>query len=154
MDSLKPPEAIDFQSANLAEVWRKWDQKFRTYYTACELDKKAKGTQIAILLHTAGCEAQEIHKSFVFGSEEDAEKYDTVLAKFKEYCEPRKNIVFERYQFWTRNQMEGETVNQWLKELRARAERCEFGQENVQSMIRDKIVFGVRKSQRKASERA
>ena len=66
-----------------------------------------------------------------------------MLVKFTEYCRPRKNSVFERYRFWRRDQKEGETIDQWLLELRAQAAMCEFaGQEDL--MIRDKLVFGVR----------
>ena len=36
--------------------------------------------------------------------DEQRNDIETVLLKFRTYCEPRKNIVFECYQFWDRNQ--------------------------------------------------
>ena len=59
------------------------------YYTAAELVKKEAKTRVAILLHCAGPEAQDIHSNFVF-SEADGDRasdYNSVLKKFKEYCE-------------------------------------------------------------------
>ena len=50
--------------------------------------------------------------------------------------------MFERYQFWGRNQSEGEPVDQWLTDLRTKAVKCDF-QTHESDMIRDKIVFGV-----------
>ena len=52
----------------------------------------------------------------------------------------RKNKVYERHRFWSRNQGNGELIDQWIKDLRMKAKLCEFGdQEDL--MIRDKIVF-------------
>ena len=40
----KPPPSMRFDfAANLAETWRKWEQQFRIYFTAAELDKKKQG---------------------------------------------------------------------------------------------------------------
>ena len=55
---------------------------------------------------------------------------------------PRKNTVFERYRFWEYKQQEGETIDQFITELKTRAKSCEFGDRH-DSMIRDRIVFGV-----------
>ena len=105
---------------------------------------------MAILLHNAGPEAQEVFNQFVFrpaGPEnnppaEDNDDWQTVVDKFRHYCKPRKNTVYERHCFWSRNQGNGELIDQWIKDLRIKAKLCEFGdQEDL--MIRDKIVFSV-----------
>ena len=49
----KPPGCIAFDSSNLGETWRRLEQQFRTFFTACELNNKPKEVQVAILLHTA-----------------------------------------------------------------------------------------------------
>ena len=62
--------------------------------------------------------------------------------KFQTYWEPRKNIVFECYQFWDRNQNKSEPINPWVKDHHSKAAKCGFG--TLESdMIRDKEVFGV-----------
>ena len=150
MEFFKPPGPIAFDISNLDEAWRSWEQQFRTFFTACELTNKPKEVQVAILLHTAGPEAQEVFNQFVFrpaGPEnnppaEDNDDWQTVLDKFRHYCKPRKNTVYERRCFWSRNQGNGELIDQWIKDLRIKAKLCEFGdQEDL--MIRDKIVFSV-----------
>ena len=150
MEFFKPPGCIAFGSSNLDETWRSWEQQFRTFFTACELNNKPKEVQVAILLHTAGPEAQEVFNQFVFqtaGPEnnppgENNDEWETVLEKFRHYCKPRKNTVYERHCFWSRNQGNGELIDQWIKDLRMKAKLCEFGdQEDL--MIRDKIVFSV-----------
>ena len=66
MEIFKPPPNVSFTSGNLAEQWRKWEQQFRVYYTPAEIVKKEAKSRVAILLHCAGSEAQDIHSNFVF----------------------------------------------------------------------------------------
>ena len=53
-----------------------------------------------------------------------------------------KHTVYERYRFWKRDQVDDESIDQWLINLRNQVATCEFdAQEDL--MFRDKIVFGV-----------
>ena len=115
MDMLKPPGHMDFSASNLDEAWRRWEQQFKTYFLACEIGKKDPDVQVAILLHAAGAEAQEIHSQFKFETGEDPKSWELVLKKFSSYCKPRKNTVFERYRFWCRDQSQGSRLTCGLK---------------------------------------
>ena len=139
VDVLKPPMQISFITSNVAENWRRFERQFRVYYAACELQLK---WQVGILLHTAGSEARDVLDTFDYDVDEDKDDYELVLTTFRTYCEPRKNIVFERYRFWGRNQSEGEPFDQWVTDLRTKAAKCDF-QTHESDMIRDKILFGV-----------
>ena len=142
MEFIKPPEAFIFDGPNVSQRWTRWAKQFETYYTAAELGSKGKNVQIAILLNAAGAEAQEVHEQFTFAETEDKEDYKLVLKKFDLYCRPRKNVVYDRHRFWSRNQCEEEPVDKWVKELRVIAKDCDFDTQE-DNMIRDKIVFGV-----------
>ena len=74
--------------------------------------------QVGILLHTVGAEAQDVHETVDNDVDEDKDDYELVVTKFRTYCQPRKNIAFERYQFCGRNQSEGDPVDQWETDLR------------------------------------
>ena len=115
-----------------------------TYFDAAEVAKKEKVTQVAILLHSAGPEAQDVFQTFVF-DEKEGNKKDVVadvLKKYREHCEPRKNEVYERYKFWQRDQKESETVDQWATDLRILMGSCEYDC-CKDKVLRDKLVFGV-----------
>ena len=88
-----------------------------------EQDEKV---QCAILLHTIGEEALEIDNTFRLATGEDRNKIADLKKKFEDYFNPRKNTVFERYKFWECKQQEGESINQFITELKARAKSCEF----------------------------
>ena len=91
MESMfKPPDAFNFNGTDVAQRWAKWRKSFETYFTAAEVEKKPANVQIAILLHTAGAEAQEIHSQFTFSEDENKDDFKTVLDKFNSYCNPQK----------------------------------------------------------------
>ena len=62
---------------------------------------------------------------------------------FKAYCNPRKNLIFERHKFNTRNQDENETIDQYVTALRTLAATCEF-ESLHDGLIRDRIVCGIK----------
>lgn len=141
---LKPPNALNLHG-NVAENWKKWQQQFGIFLKASGADKKDDGIKIAILLNTAGEEAIELFNTFEFETKDgksDSEVYDCVVAKFTEYANPRKNTLFERYKFWQRHQKEGETIDQFVVELKTMAKNCEYSVLTDQ-MIRDRVIFGI-----------
>jgi len=145
MEHFKCPDNFGFDGPNVAQRWKRWQKQFEYYFDACELTKKSAETQVAILLHTAGAEAQEIHEQFTFATDGDKKDYKKILKKFEDYCHPRKNTVYERYCFWSRDQIEDEPIDKWVKDLRTMTKNCEF-ENQEDNLIRDKIVFGVRDS--------
>ena len=141
MEYIKPPESFAFEEPNAPQRWARWQKQFQTYFTAAELSGKSKEVQVARLLNAAGAEAQEIHELFTFATDDEKKEYTIVLQKFEEYCRPKKNVIYERFKFWSRSQKEGESFDPWLKDLRLMAKDCEFAEE--ENMIRDKVVYGV-----------
>ena len=65
-----------------------------------------------------------------------------IVEKFEAYCNPRKNVMWERHVFNTRDQLPGKTIDQYITDLRSKARSCEFGT-LTDSLIRDRIVCGI-----------
>ena len=110
--------------------------------TASEKFKVTEKIQCATLLHLIGDEALEIYNTFTFSEDEDRDKLTVLKKKFEDYVNLRKNTVFERLKFWECKQQEGETIDQFVTELKTRSSSCECG-DQTDSMMRDRIVFGV-----------
>ncbi|XP_064472561.1 uncharacterized protein LOC135387106 isoform X2 [Ornithodoros turicata] len=106
MDGLRPPDALVL-SGNVAENWRKFQQRLEFYLEATEVEGKARSDKkkIATLLHVAGPEAVEVFNTFTLTSGE-RESYTTVLQRFEDYCTTKCNETYERYVF--RCRMQGE----------------------------------------------
>ena len=68
--------------------------------------------------------------------------YDTVN-KFNTFFKVRRNIIFERARFNRRNQLDGETAEQYIMEVYRLAKSCDYG-DLKDKMIRDRLVMGIR----------
>ena len=71
--------------------------------------------------------------------------YDSVLGKFDSFFKVRKNVIFEQARFKRRNQLDGESAEQYIMELYTLAENCDFN-EMKDEMIRDRLVVGIKDS--------
>ena len=107
--------------------------------------KKPEGVQVATLLTVIGEEAREVYATFNDWEDDgDEKKIKPVLKKFGEYCEPRKNVPFERFKFNRRVQEPGETYDQYRTALRKLADSCNFEEITKEEILRDQFVFGIR----------
>ena len=140
-EHFKPPESLSLDG-NLAENWRRWKQRFELYLEASGASEKSEKSQAATLLHVAGAEAIEVYNTFQWDHDGDEMKVKPIMAKFEAYCNPRKNVTWERHVFNTRNQLPGESIDHLVTDLRTKARTCEFG-ELTDSLIRDRIIEGV-----------
>ncbi|RXN08425.1 retrotransposon-like family member retr-1 [Labeo rohita] len=139
MDQLKPPNSLDFEG-NLAEIWRTWIQKFDLYLIATGIAEKSDKVKCATFLHVAGDDAIKVFNTMDF--DDDVDDFEVLKEKFREYCEPRKNITYLRHMFFTRAQGPNETIDAYVTDLKNKAKDCEFGRLN-DDLIKDRIVCGV-----------
>ena len=72
-------------------------------------------------------------------------KVDSILDKFTAYCNPRKNITFLRYQFFSYSQSEGQQFDHFVTSLKKRAADCEFV-DLRDSLNKDRLVCGTNDS--------
>ena len=139
-ESISQPNALNL-TGNIAENWRYFKQEFELYLVAAGLDGKPDKQKVALLLHVAKKPAIDVYNTFTFaGAEENT--YASVLHKFDAYCNPKTNETYERYIFYIRNQQQGESVEQFVTDLKLKAKTCAFG-DMTDSMIRDRIVLGI-----------
>ena len=149
METIQPPKQLDFESENLSNQWKKWESHLKVYLTATEKDGKGDTIKTSILLACIGDKGREIYETFQFGAKENDDDpepsmvFASVVKKFKEYCNPRKNVTILRYKFFTCKQLENQTFDDFVTKLKLLAQDCEFG--NLRdSLIKDVILIGVK----------
>ena len=74
------------------------------------------------------------------------DKIKVLFDKYEAYCNPKQNVTVIRYKFNTRSRNHGETIDQYVTELKRLAKDCAYG-ELSDEMIRDRIVCGTNNSQ-------
>ena len=145
--TLPPPPVLEIHDQQAAEKWKKFKLAWTNYSLATGLSDKAEPVQVATLLTVIGEEAREVFSTFSgWAHDGDEEKIAPVIAKFEQYCQPRRNIPFERYRFNRRSQESGETYDQYRTSLRKIAENCDFRSISPDEILRDRLVFGIRDS--------
>ena len=143
--ALPPPPALEIHNPNAAEKWKRFLLAWENYSLATELTKKTEEVQVATLLTVIGEEAREVYATFNdWENDGDEKKIKPVLKKFGEYCEPCKNVPFERFKFNRRVQEPGETYDQYRTALRKLADSCNFEEITPEEILRDRLIFGIR----------
>ena len=124
MDKLEALQSFSFEG-NISQGWKLWLKHFEFYLTATEKDRNL--------------ESIEIYEIFNFDNLGDEMRLASVLEKFSEYYNPRKNITILCHKFFTYQQHEGQHFHDFVTELKKLRSECEF--ETIHdSLIKDMIV--------------
>ena len=144
MEGFVKPSQISFEG-NVAENWRRFKQKYQIFVVASGYEKKSNKEKWCMLLNSMllGEQAIEVYNTFTNGEEEERDDPAVLMEKFEAYCNPKRNITYERHLFNTHMQSANETIDAYVTELRLQAKNCEFGA-LCNELIRDRIVVGIR----------
>lgn len=140
MESLKPV-AMNFESGNISENYKRWSQHMRLILSG-PLADKSELQQCSYFLLYIGQAGRDIFNTWSLPDEEE-NKIEVLFTKFGQYCQPKKNVTMARFKFNSRSQHADESVDQFTTELRLIANDCEF-EELKDSLIRDRIICGTR----------
>ena len=112
------------------------------YLTATEKDGKNGKVKTSDLLTCIGQKGRKIYETFNFDNPGVAMRLASVLEKFSEYFNPRKNITIFRHKFFTYRQHEGHTFHEFVIALTKLSSECEL-ETLHDSLIKDVIVCGM-----------
>ena len=124
--------------------WRRWKRDME-YYLAATCTDKTEAQKVAIFMCMIGKDGQEVKDTFEFDTRENGREVITtaiLFNKFEAHCKPKKNLVVERHRFLTREQLPGESVDQYVTELRTLAASCEWD-DLKDDLICGRIVSGI-----------
>lgn len=79
-----------------------------------------------MLKYLIGTRGREVYETLSFTDDEEKRTLKSILEKFDAYCNPLKNESVERYKFNSRNQQSGETIYNYVTELKLLAAHCGF----------------------------
>ncbi len=117
---LTPPEPFNFK---VPDDWPRWKRRFEQFRVASGLSAEGALKQVNTLLYCLGEEADAVLTS-THATEDDRKSYETVMEKFNNFFDVRKNVIFERARFNRRNQWDGESLEQYITELYTLADNC------------------------------
>ena len=132
----------DFDSKK--EEWSQYEQRLEHFFLANEIEDAAK--QRSILITVIGPGTLKVLRSLVHPAKPGEKTYAELLAALRAHFAPPPSMIVQRFKFHTRVRRPGETVAQYVSELRAIAEFCKFGdgrQAALEEMLRDRLVCGI-----------
>ena len=128
-----PSFDIETDKSSAGPRWEKWVERLENLFIGLDIDDE--DTKRALLLHFAGERVYDIY---------DAEKkqtlatYDATKKVLKDYFDPKKNIQMEIYKFRCYKQLDGQSLDEFVTELRKLSKNCKFA--NIDSEILTQVI--------------
>ena len=91
-----------------------------------------------------GEKGRNIYSTWSDFSADDKKELSKYYGRFENYVKPCSNEVYNRYKFQTRSQNDPESFDQFVTELKLLVKDCRYHPEEVNKVVRDRIVIGVR----------
>ena len=115
---IQPPTGLNLSSKNKSENGKLYKQQWQNCQIVAQLNKQTEEYRIAALfLYSIGLNAVKTYNSFDL-SDEDKRNLDAIIAAFDKYAIGETKETFERYLFNKSDQQEGESIDQYVAELR------------------------------------
>ncbi|KAI5731889.1 hypothetical protein M8J77_017897 [Diaphorina citri] len=140
MDQFNKPCAL-LMTGNVAQNFKDFVRDVKIYFAATETDTKPDGVKVARLKNLMGVEALNQYSARTTIEEGD-ETMEGVINVLSEICLPKKNEIWDVYQFFDRKQQTGETFDSFYSELRRRVKCCCFDAQE-EKLLKVQIVLGV-----------
>ena len=115
-------------------------ERVELFFIANETSDEKK---VPILLNVMGATTYGVLRSLLAPANPKEKSMAEIVAALKGHYEPKRNVVAERFQFHRRNQNQGESVTEFVAELRRIAARCAFGN-YLDQALRDRVVCGLK----------
>lgn len=128
------------------QVWEDYIDQFEFYLEANTITEESK--KRFTLLTAVGVKIYPIIKSFCLPKTPKEVSYDEIVKKCKEHFGKSSNVLLNTVQFHKRNQLENESLQDFVRELKKLAQDCKFGGPTeilpLEIMLRDRFVAGIR----------
>ena len=129
------------------QEYRPENELFSTYMERVELffvaNEVKDDKKVAVFLSVIGSKTYSLLKSLVAPTVPKDKGYNDLVAALKTHFEPKPLVIAERFHFYRRSQAVGESVNEYMAELRRLTTHCEFGAFLNQALC-DRLVCGLR----------
>ena len=120
--------------------WTSYAERMEEYLLANGVEDNRK--KVAVLLSTVGDATYDLLRDLCSPDKPNTKSFDELVTLLTNHLQPKPTVIAERYKFYQRNQLSGETVTVYIAELRKLAKTCDFGA-FLEEALRDKFVCGL-----------
>ena len=122
--------------------WKQWLRTFNSYLLAIDGLEFAPIRKVAILYNCLGSEGQRIFDHLPTISSSGDQQWDAfteAVQRLQKHFQGDLSIIVERHKFFTRRQLQEESIDTFVAELRILAATCEFDGP-LEKYLRDQIA--------------
>ena len=143
MQGIGSPTSPILSARNKAVNWKVFKQQWENYSIVAQLERQREEYRVALFLYSIGPAAVKIYNTFDL-SEANRHKLSEIIKEFDKFVIGETNEMYEHSVFNSRDQKEGESIDTYVGELRTLAQSCNFCTCLHDTLIRDRIVLGLR----------
>ena len=108
-----------------------------------KVNKVAEEDQVPVFLTVIGGRSYCLLRDLLSPVKPEDATMDTIVETLTKHYDPKPLLIAERFHFHKRNQASGESVTEYIAELRRLATHCNFGT-NLDDALCDRLVGGLR----------
>ncbi|XP_026726971.1 uncharacterized protein LOC113508147 [Trichoplusia ni] len=120
--------------------WSAYVDRLEMYFVA---NKIAEDLKLPTLIALIGEPAYELLSTLASPRKPSTLKYKEAVELLQAHLQPKPSILAERYRFRQRRQSAGETIADYVADLKKMSRYCEF-KINLEENLRDQFVCGLR----------
>ncbi|XP_046383408.1 uncharacterized protein LOC124153987 [Ischnura elegans] len=125
------PEKEDFSS---------YAERFEQFFLLNGISQSS--VQVPLFITFCGASTYTLLKNILFPKKPYEQPFEVLLSTLKAHFAPKRLTISERYKFYSRSQLVGESVKEFIIALKKLAEFCEFG-DFLNDALRDRLVCGL-----------
>ena len=122
------------------ELWSLYIERLGHYFVANDVKDDTK--KRAILLSSCGVGTYTIIRNLLAPDLPSTKSFDEIVEAAGKHFNPKPSSIVQRFRFNSRVRKEGESVADFVAQLRQLSEHCQFG-DTLSNMLRDRIVCGI-----------
>ena len=103
--------------------WSAYVKRLESFFLANEIKDDKKAT---VLVTVLGTKAYSLLQNIIAPAKPASKSYEQLVEAMKSHLDPKLTVIVECFRFHHLNQKEGETMAQYLAELRKLTEHCDF----------------------------
>ena len=123
-----------------AESVAAYTERVDLYFMANDVPSEK---HVPVFLSMVGGKAYELLCSLCALAKLQDRSYQQLKDLLKGHFEPKPLVIAERYHFHQRDQAAGESIAEYMAELRCFSRTCEFAEEYLSEALRDRLVCGL-----------
>ena len=134
-----PPPPLDAKKG--ASEWKLFKQMWENYVIVTKLAEEPEEYRRALFLHTVGPDGLRVYNGLKLGQNPTVQN---IIDAFDTHFIGQVCETYERFVFNSRDQGDEESIEDFVAALRTLAKTCNFHNDMYDSLMRDRVVLGIK----------